>query len=136
MKKSTAKARRQKKPQSPVIAGRVSEAQYQRIKEATKQSGRSMSEELAWRFDHSLAMEKAHGDAKKIIADAWSVTKDTLRGAMRQQGFTPIYSSAGTYWAEPGMLAMPLEGQLAPEVRAAITDAVRQALTEIKGKSE
>jgi hypothetical protein len=44
---------------SPVIAGRVPKSLHRQIKAAAKRSGRSMSEELAWRAGLSFELEKA-----------------------------------------------------------------------------
>jgi hypothetical protein len=135
MRKSTGKAtQRPPKPRglSPVIAGRVPTSLHRQIKEAAKKSGRSMSEEMAWRVAVSFEWEKVFGDARKVLTDAERVSAGTLRQAMRTAGFTPVYGSAGTYWLEPGMPTVPLEASLAPEVRAAITEAVKQAFAEAR----
>lgn len=85
MKKSTEKMRRRTKStgQSPVIAARVSEPLHRQIKEAAKKSGRSMSEELAWRIAMSFAQD--------------------LGAQLRQAGYTPIGMVQGIVWAEPGV---------------------------------
>jgi hypothetical protein len=136
--KPTGKAgRRPGRPlgRSPVMAGRVPRSVHRRITQAAKRSGRSGSEELVWRAMQSFEWEEKFGDAKKVLADAHRAIAGELRQAMRNAGFTPVYGSAGTYWLEPGMPAVPLEGTLAAEVKAAITEAVKQAFVDRGDKS-
>jgi Arc-like DNA binding domain len=76
--RSTLKAmRRPTKPmgRSPVIAGRVPESLHQQIKEAAKQSGRSMSEELAWRAASTFAEDGLVEKVRPIIVEAVGSTK-------------------------------------------------------------
>jgi hypothetical protein len=87
---------------NPVIAGRVSESLLRKVRAAAKKSGRSLSEELAFRADQSFAWEKAAGEARALIDNANRVMAGTLRQAMIDAGYTPIGTSDGIVWAEPG----------------------------------
>ena len=91
-----------------------------------------MSEEMAWRVGMSFEWERAFGDARQLLANADRVTAGGLRQALRDAGYTPVGSSVGTYWLEPGMPTIPLQGDLAPQVKTAIVEAVRQAFAESK----
>ena len=62
--------------QRPVIAGRLSQESYDRIKAWAAASGRSMSEELAWRAEQSVAWEKAHGTVQALLAEALRSTQN------------------------------------------------------------
>jgi hypothetical protein len=95
----------------------VPESLHRQIKEAAKRSGRSMSDELAWRAGLSFVWEKTFGDARKVLDDAYRVTAGTLRQAMIDAGYTPFSTSGGRAWAEPG---------------SAISEAVKKELGEIK----
>jgi len=58
------------KSRSPVIAGRVPKSLHQKIKAAAKKSGRTMSDELAYRAEMSFGWEKVFADfeqAKKML---------------------------------------------------------------------
>jgi hypothetical protein len=135
MKKTTTKMRRPPtKSRTPVIAGRVPESLHRQIKQAAKLSGRSMSDELAWRAAISFEWEKTFGEAREVIANARRAAKGDLRQAMRSAGLQLIHGSAGDYWVEPG--TPPLKTVLDPELRAAIIDSVKQALAEAKEGSQ
>jgi hypothetical protein len=113
-----------------VIAGRVPESLHQQIKQAAKQSGRSMSDELAWRVGISFEREKTFGEARKLLADTRRAIEGDLRQAMRSAGLTLVHGSAGDYWMEPG--TPPLKTVLDQELKAAIIDAVKQAIAQSK----
>jgi hypothetical protein len=135
MKKTATKGRRTPtKSLTPVIAGRVPESIHRQIKEAAKRSGRSMSDELAWRAGVSFEWEKSFGEARKLLADAQRAAEGDLRQAMRSAGLTLVHGSAGDYWMEPG--TPPLKIVLDPELRAAIIDAVKQGLAQAKEGSQ
>ncbi len=72
MKKSTTteKKVRPTKIRNPVVAGRVHGPLYERLKRAVAASGRSMSEELAWRAEQSFLSEDALGspDMRDVVA--------------------------------------------------------------------
>jgi hypothetical protein len=87
---------------SPVIAGRVPTSLHRQIKKAAEQSGRSMSEELAWRAALSFEWEKQFGDTQKLLTDARRAIESDLRQAMIAAGYTPIRADFDTFWAEPG----------------------------------
>ena len=123
MAKSTGKAtHRLPKPRglSPVIAGRVPASLHRQIKEAAKKSGRSMSEEMAWHIGLSFQWQKQFGDIRKLLDDAQRAMSGDLRQAMIRAGYTPIYTSSGTQWAEP---------------QSALSEAVKRLLAETKGEN-
>jgi len=128
---------RPKKSVTPVIAGRVPEALYKQIKAAAKQSGRTMSDELAYRAATAFAWEAALGDIRKTQDSAERILEGDARQALRHWGYIEINGSAGSYWMKPGM--PPLEAGLNPEFRselkAAIADVVREAIAETKETS-
>src|SRR6266404_5503340 len=57
MQKTVAKRAARPRGRSPVIAGRVPSSLHRKIKQAAKASGRSMSEELAFRAEQSFQSE-------------------------------------------------------------------------------
>jgi Arc-like DNA binding domain len=57
MQKTVAKRAARPRGRSPVIAGRVPSSLHRKIKQAAKASGRSMSEELAFRAEQSFQWE-------------------------------------------------------------------------------
>lgn len=57
MHKTVAKRAARPRGRSPVIAGRVPSSLHRKIKQAAKASGRSMSEELAFRAEQSFQVE-------------------------------------------------------------------------------
>ena len=128
VKKSTKKTRRvtPAKSRTPVIAGRVPASLHAQLKQAAAESGRSLSDELAWRAGLSFEWERAFEDTRKLLADAKRANKANLRQAMRDDGLELIHGAAGDYWKEPGM--PPLKSVLDPEMKAAITDIIRQEL--------
>jgi hypothetical protein len=131
MKKSTAKATRRpakRRELSPVIAGRVPASLHRQIKEAAKKSGRSMSEEQAWRVAISFEWERAFGEAKKWLADQDAVLQRGYRAALQQMGCQRISIDQGVIWAEPGTSIARLS--LSVDA-AAIANAMQPELTEL-----
>jgi Arc-like DNA binding domain len=57
MQRTVAKRAERPRGRSPVIAGRVPSSLHRKIKQAAKASGRSMSEELAFRAEQSFQRE-------------------------------------------------------------------------------
>jgi hypothetical protein len=133
-KSTTAKRRTPTKVRTPVIAGRVPESLHRQIKQAAKASGRSISDELAWLAASAVEWQRAFGDTRKLLADAQRSIGGQLRQAMRDAGFTHYSGPDGSYWMEPG--SQPMQLALGPELKAAIADAVKQAITEAKEESK
>jgi hypothetical protein len=86
---------------NPVISGRVSESLLRKVRASAKKSGRSLSEELAFRADQSFAWEEAFVSIQKLFADAKSAIAGELGQALREASYTPIHTSGGIVWAEP-----------------------------------
>jgi hypothetical protein len=61
-----------------------------------------LSEELAFRANQSFAWEEALIEARKVIDHANLIAAGTLRQFMLDAGYTPISTSKGRVWAEPG----------------------------------
>jgi hypothetical protein len=71
MKNRSTKARSIKPPgRSPVISGRVPQSLHERIQEAARVTGRSMSEELAARAEFAFRLSDASGDAGSALEAA------------------------------------------------------------------
>jgi len=82
------RARTRKKPlgrpvkpegRSPVIAGRVPESLHRKIKAAAEASGRSMSEEMAWRLEQSFAgadiAEVVRTEIRNTLTSEWGSSR-------------------------------------------------------------
>ena len=104
MKKLTAKAGRftPVKAITPVIAGRVPASLHRLIKESAKKSGRSMSDELAWRAGLSYEWEKTFGEIRQLIASNRRGMAAELLQHMISEGWTAVHTSKGVVWAPPG----------------------------------
>jgi Arc-like DNA binding domain len=85
----------------PVIAGRVPRSLHERIKRAAKASGRSMSEELAWRASMSFEWEAAFASMRKSLAE---IEQGSVDAALIRKGYTCQRDAATgkKVWAEPG----------------------------------
>ena len=131
------------KGRNPVIAGRVPEPLHQQIKQAARASGRSMSEEMAWRVERSFEWEKQFGEIKKTLDEHEAQLKKSMqdheamldRGAeayLRSKGFSPVQDRDGKIWVGPGM---PQEKYIAlnPELEKVIERVVIQTLQKVKG---
>ena len=111
MKKSTKKTRRvtPAKSRTPVIAGRVPASLHAQLKQAAAESGRSLSDELAWRAGLSFEWERAFEDTRKLLADAKRANKANLRQAMRDDGprkyFISRKRSASTPCKDRGLVS-------------------------------
>lgn len=121
MAKSTVQMRGpvQIKAKSPVISGRVPTSLHRLIKESAKKSGRSMSDELAWHAGLSFEWTEKFGEVRQLIADARRAMAGELRNAMIEAGYTPISTSTGRVWAEPG---------------SAISEAAKKELGKIRSR--
>ena len=111
------------KTRTPVIAGRVPESLHRQIKEATKKSGRSMSDELAYRAAMSFQWEAALGEfeqAEKRLAELHEQTRKTFAEATQYNverelerlgwaKFTDV-RYRGHVWLEPGRHDFPKSG--------------------------
>jgi hypothetical protein len=78
------------KSHTPVIAGRVPETLHRQIKEAARKSGRTMSDELAWRAAMSFQWEAALGEfeqAKKALA---RMTHDAATAELERLGWPSV----------------------------------------------
>jgi hypothetical protein len=88
--------------QRPVIATRVAQELYDRIKAAASASGRSMGEELAWRVEHSFEWEKARGTIQGWLTEGRRVLEGNVEAAFRKRGFIPVaLLPQGTAWLSP-----------------------------------
>lgn len=126
--------------QRPVIAGRVSQELYGRIKAAAEASGRSMSEELAWRAEQAIAWEKAHGTIQGLLAEARRITDRNIEAELRKRGFTPVrLLPQGKAWVSPDAdkaklnLAIDVD-KLAIEMLPSIKAGLHEALGNLAKK--
>lgn len=86
----------------PVIAGRVPRTLHERIKRAAKASGRSMSEELAWRASMSFEWEAAFASMRTSLAE---MEQGSINAALVRAGYIVVERDPETLkklWAEPG----------------------------------
>jgi hypothetical protein len=120
-------------------SARVEEEFYKAVKASAEANHRTVSEELIWRTRHSFEWEKAFGDARKVLADAAVTARGVVDHAIEQaapkQGWTLIHGLAGTYLFKPGVPAVLLEVPN-PEVKALITDTVREVIAQTKKKEQ
>jgi hypothetical protein len=100
LKKSGDKGRSRRPPgHSPVIAVRVPEFLYRRIKESAKRSKRTMSEEMASLIERTFEFQDAFGEIKNMMAESKRVTKENLKAEMRRQGWRRIHGTPN--WIAP-----------------------------------
>ena len=86
-----------------VIAGRVPSKLHQRIQEAAASSGRTMSEELAWRAEQSFEWEKAHGDRRRMLAETRAILEGQQQAGLSKAGWTKVAGIGGDAWFPPGV---------------------------------
>jgi hypothetical protein len=95
---------------STVLSARVSESFQAMVREAARASGRTISEEVIWRAEQSFVWERAHVDARSVLAEANSVATKNLEARlqeeMRRLGYTRIRGMNGAAWFEPGVNAI------------------------------
>lgn len=86
----------------PVIAGRVPQKTYNRIKAAASASGRSMSEELAWQAEQAIAWEEAHGTIRGLLAETRRITESNADQWLHKLGYLPVHMlPRGKAWISP-----------------------------------
>jgi hypothetical protein len=80
------------------------------ISKAARESGRTLGEELVWRAQKSLEWEKAFGDARAVLADAYRAASENLQARLqeelRRQGYRQVRGMNGSAWFEPGVNAV------------------------------
>jgi hypothetical protein len=107
---------------------RIRDQVRDRLINAVKETGRSLSEEIEWRIERSFEWQDAFGEARSIIDRAKDTTAAGLDAQHYQAGHVKIFTSAGRVWAEnPQALdALVLPSQLAL-VKRAVTEALQEA---------
>jgi hypothetical protein len=94
-----------------------------------------MAEEMAHRALMSFQWEEQLGDFRKAREDQQRVLEGGAKAALRDWGYVEVHGPAGdSYWIRPG--TQPLTYSLRPEVKALITDVVKQTLAEAKEPSQ
>jgi hypothetical protein len=112
------KVKRKAGPPTPVIAVRVSEVLHLRIKAAAAQSGRSMSEEMAWLLENGFEWQQALGDrdtmlekARQLLHEAIEqarrIPEDALELRLRRQNWRPDGKGG---WRPPEVHGLPADG--------------------------
>lgn len=148
VKKSTVirkKAARPTKPvgRNPVIAGRVPEPLYEKIKAAAAASGRSMSEELAWRVEQAFNTDEVLGgpEMRNIAAlmigafNAAGAAADSADGYVSAEGEYNwrrdqfCYLHAAMAVVEALLVATP-KGPLTPDQISLEVDVLTKRLKE------
>jgi len=116
------------KDHTPVIAGRVPEALHRQIKQAAKKSGRTMSDELAYRAAMSFQWEATlgeHEQARKRLMDMYERDRKTFEEAtqadteraLERLGWATVLAPGlgGNVWLPPGRHAdFPKSGWVDP----------------------
>jgi hypothetical protein len=104
--KASAKRKRVGRPRAPqrrpVLAARVPQDFYERIRLSAVLNGRNISEELIWRAQRSFELDADYERRQKLLQDA---AKMTGEGKLQELGWTKVYSVHGTAWFEPGAKA-------------------------------
>jgi hypothetical protein len=89
---------------------------------------------MSFRLAQSFAWEQQFGETRRLLADTQRVIATDLEEALRGAGYRKAYGGAGSYWFLPGNPVVIPES-LAPALRTAIVDAVKEALTAAKEQS-
>src|SRR5262245_47338782 len=109
--KKLGKAIRPRDPQ-PVIAVRVSRVLHQRITQAAKRSGRTMSDEMAALLTLGFEMRDTFGDRLQIIreanAEAGRIKRASLETALRRANWRRVHGTP--YWVPPEAHGLPADG--------------------------
>jgi hypothetical protein len=135
MKKRVGRPPGRKAPRRPVISARVPLPYYELIKQAAQFSGRTISEEVAWRtmqsFERDKTLEAARKEAQQLIAETMRAQQGAFEELMSKK-FEVEYHLTGTYWRERGAPPMAMRPELIPEFKAAITDAIKEGYASLK----
>jgi hypothetical protein len=116
----------------------VPELLHRQIKEAAERSGRTMSDEMAWRVGMSFEWEAAFGEVRQ-----WKAKKDAeeLESALRRAEYTPVAflqpgdKPTGVAWIEPGMDTATINFAIdVKEVATTMLPDIQQALARALGK--
>lgn|SRR5262249_13713643 len=121
-----------KAPHRPVIACRAPVDVYEKIAAAARISGRTMSEEMAWRVLQAFAWEAAHGDIQALRAKVEHVNAETTHKALEaelvRRGYTKVRGINGYAWFQPGVNAINfIDPQIVEELKAYIAARGRKS---------
>jgi hypothetical protein len=107
--------------ENPVIAGRVSPDLHQKIKDAAKASGRSMSEELAFRAEQAFNFEAGFESIRKVQDQEELVVRLGREAALTHWNIRPMPGRPGWYYT----------GDVPPQELVAITPSVQTIMERI-----
>jgi hypothetical protein len=91
-------------------SARISQELYDVLRESARINARSISEEVAKRVELSFVWEKAHSDARAMLAEVKRVTSEGVKTALakelRERGHTYVRGINGGAWFDPGVNAI------------------------------
>lgn len=119
MAKSTKSARTG--GENPVIAGRVSPDLHKRIKDSAKASGRSMSEELAFRAEQAFNFEAGFESIRKVRAQEELIIRLGRDAALTQWKIRPMPGRPGWFY----------EGDVPPHEMVALNPAIESLIEKV-----
>lgn len=129
--KSSTKRKRGGRPRAPqrrpVLAARVPEDFYERIRLSAVLNGRNASEEMLWRVQQSFEYEATRKSQLELLQRTQKMSAEEL---FRQLGYTKVYGVNGAAWFEPGVNAIQwIFANMDRETRVVLQEMLDQAAT-------
>jgi hypothetical protein len=116
----------------PVVAMRLHQDLYDKIRSSAGNRKLSMSEEIENRLQQSFQWDQSADGVRRLLADAAAAIQGKFDAALRERGYQPIHIDQGRIWAEPGMNISRMSVSVDA---AAIVSAMEPELAEILARA-
>jgi len=101
---------------------RIRDAIRERLVAVVEKTGRSLSEEIEWRIEHSFEWEDQLGEFRawraKHTATMQEMEAVNARAVLHRLGWQKLPTARGYVWAEPGVSPFPASGFVDPDAPA------------------
>jgi len=95
----------------------------ERLIQSAAENGRSLSEDVEWRVEHSFEWQETFGELgalrAKHASDMAKIEHGNTTAALHRLGWQKLPSPRGTVWAPPGVSPFPASGFVDDETAVA-----------------
>jgi hypothetical protein len=92
-----------KAPLRPTVSARVPAADYAKLKADARAAGRTLAEQVFYRWRQADEWERQFGSIRELQAQARETFKQGLPAALISAGYQRVRGMDGSAWFEPGV---------------------------------